>query len=206
MTILRSKAGPCGPRLVFHAAGFLCRHESAQRRHHRPCRPWQDHPGRSAAATVGRLPRESAGGRARARFQRSRARARHHHSLQGDIDPLAGHAHQYRRHSRPRRFRRRGGTHPQYGGRRARPGRCGRRAAAADQVRGLQGAQGRAQADRHHQQGRSAGCAADGGGERSLRPFRRPLTARPSKDGCRPPRTLRKDTRRDKAWPRCSIS
>ena len=36
---------------------------------------------------------------------------------------LEGHAHQHRRHARPRRFRRRGGAHPQHGRRRRRAGR-----------------------------------------------------------------------------------
>ena len=88
-------------------------------------------------------------------FQRSRARARHHHPGQGHLDPVAGHPHQYRRHPRPRRFRRRGRAHPQHGRRRPGAGRRRRGAAAADQVRGLEGAQGRPQADRRHQQGRS---------------------------------------------------
>ena len=52
-------------------------------------------------------------------------------------------------------------------------GRRRRRAAAADQVRGLEGAQGRAQADRRDQQGRPVGRAALGGRERGVRPVRR---------------------------------
>ena len=51
-----------------------------------------------------------------------------------------GHAHQHRRHAGPRGFRRRGRAHPQHGGRRAGAGGCRRRPAAADQVRGLEGA------------------------------------------------------------------
>ena len=65
-----------------------------------------------------------------------------------------GHPHQHRRHAGPRRFRRRGRAHPQHGRRRAGAGRRRRRAAAADQVRGVEGAQDRPQADRGHQQGR----------------------------------------------------
>ena len=57
---------------------------------------------------------------------------------------MEGHSHQHRRHARPRRFRRRGGAHPQHGGRRRRAGGRGRGADAADQVRGLQGAEARA--------------------------------------------------------------
>ena len=71
-----------------------------------------------------------------------------------------GHPHQHRRHARPCRFRRRGRAHPQHGGRRAGAGRCRRRAAAADQVRGVEGAQDRAEADRRHQQGRPLRRAA----------------------------------------------
>ncbi len=71
-----------------------------------------------------------------------------------DLDRLEGHPHQHRRHAGPRRFRRRGRAHPQHGRRRAGAGRRRRRPAAADQVRGLQGAQDGPQADRRDQQGR----------------------------------------------------
>ena len=112
-----------------------------QRRDHRPRRPWQDHAGRPPAAAVGRLPRQPAPGRARDGFQRPGARARHHHPRQGDLDPVAGTPHQHRRYAGPRRFRRRGRAHPQHGRRRAGAGRCRRRPAAADQVRGVEGAE-----------------------------------------------------------------
>ena len=84
--------------------------------------------------------------RARDGFQRPGARARHHHPGQGHLDAVEGHPHQHRRHPRPRRFRRRGRAHPEHGRRRAGAGRRRRRPAAADQVRGLQGAQDRAEA------------------------------------------------------------
>ena len=131
-------------------------HAAPQRGDHRPCRPWQDHLGRPAAATVGRRSREPAPGGTRARLQRSRARARHHHPGQGDLDPLAQHPHQHRRYPGPCRFRRRGRAHPQHGGRRVGVGGRGRRPAAANQIRGVESAQGRAQAHRRDQQGRPA--------------------------------------------------
>src|SRR5258708_3109710 len=37
----------------FHLTTLSWPNATAERRHHRPCRPWQDHPGRPAAATVG---------------------------------------------------------------------------------------------------------------------------------------------------------
>ena len=104
--------------------------------------------------------------------ERSRARARHHHPRQGDLAGLEGHPDQYRRYPRPRRFRRRGRAHPQYGGRRAGAGRRRRRAAAADQIRGLQGAQDGAEAHRRHQQGRSLRRPADRSRQRGVRPVR----------------------------------
>ena len=109
---------------------------------------------------------------ARHGLQRSGARARHHHPGQGHLDPVAGHPHQHRRHARPRRFRRRGRAHPQHGGRRAGAGGRRRGAAAADQVRGVEGAEDRAEADRRDQQGRPAGRAADRRGQRGVRPVR----------------------------------
>ena len=78
-----------------------------------------------------------------------------------DVGGLEGHAHQHRRHARPCRLRRRGRAHPQHGRRRDRAGRRGRGPDAADQVRGRQGAQDRAQADRRGQQGRQVGRAPD---------------------------------------------
>ena len=108
----------------------------------------------------GAYPREPARRRTRHGFQRPRARARHHHSGQGDLGGLERHAHQHRRYARPRRFRRRGGAHSQHGRRRAGAGRRRRRPAAANQVRGLQGAQDGPQAHRRHQQGRPLRRAA----------------------------------------------
>ena len=111
-------------------------------------------------------------GRARDGFQRSGARARHHHSGQGGLGAVEGHPHQHRRYAGPRRFRRRGRAHPQHGRRRAGAGGRRRRPAAANQIRGLQGAQGRAEADRRHQQGRPSRRAADRSHQRSVRPVR----------------------------------
>ena len=174
MTIFPA-SGPRRPALWFidPSLGSLNAYEASQRRHHRARRSRQDHPGRPAAAPIGLLPRESAGGRARHGFQRPRARARHHHPRQGHLDPLERHPHQYRGHPRPCRFRRRGRAHPQHGGWRPGAGRRRRGAASTDQIRGLEGPQGRAQADRGDQQGRSLGRAAGGGGERGVRPVRR---------------------------------
>ena len=136
----------------------------------------------------GAFRREPAGGGARHGFERSRARARHHHPRQGDVDRLARHAHQHRRHAGPRRFRRRGRAHPQYGGRRAGAGRRRRGPAAADQIRGVEGAEDGAQAHRRHQQGRSPRRAAGRGGERGVRPVRR---ARRERRAARLPDPLR---------------
>ncbi len=121
----------------------------------------------------GVVPRQPAGGRARDGFQRSRARARHHHSRQGHLDPLAGHPHQHRRHAWPRRFRRRGRAHSEYGRRRAGAGRRRRGPPAADQVRRVQGSEDGPEADRRDQQGRSPRCAPGGSGERGVRSVRR---------------------------------
>ena len=110
--------------------------------------------------------------RARDGLQRPGARARHHHPGQGHLDRVGRHAHQHRRHAGPRRLRRRGRAHPQHGGRRAGAGRRRRRPAAADQVRGLQGAEARPQADRGDQQGRPPGRTADRSAERGVRPVR----------------------------------
>ena len=111
--------------------------------------------------------------RARDGFQRPRARARHHHPRQGDLDPVAGHPHQHRRHAGPRRLRRRGRAHPQHGGWRAGAGGRRRRPAAADQVRGVEGAQDGTEAHRRHQQGRPAGRARRRSGQRGVRSVRR---------------------------------
>ena len=148
-------------------------HEPSQRRHHRPRRPRQDHAGRPFAAAIRLVPREPEGRRTGDGFQRPGARARHHHPRQGDLDSLAGHPHQHRRHPRPRRFRRRGRAHPQHGGRRAGAGGRRRRPAAADQVRGVQGAQDGIEAHRRDQQGRSPRRPPGRGGERGVRPVRR---------------------------------
>ena len=144
-----------------------------QRRHHRPCRSWQDHARGQAARPVRRVPRASAGRRARARPQRPGKGARHHHPGQMHLGGVEGHADQHRRHPRPRRFRRRGRAHPEHGGRRHRAGRRRRGRAAADQVRGRQGAGPRHPPDRRGQQGRPPGRPPRRSPHRGLRPVRR---------------------------------
>ena len=81
-----------------------------QHRHHCPRGPWQDHHGRPAAAPVRHLRRAREGGRHRDGQQRDRKGTRHHHPGQELRRDLEGHAHQHRRHPRPRGLRRRGGT------------------------------------------------------------------------------------------------
>ena len=149
-------------------------HADSQRRDHRPCRPRQDHPGRQAAQPVRLVPRPPGGGRARDGPQRPGARARHHHPRQVHLGGLARHPHQHRRHPRPRRFRRRGGAHPEHGGWRHRAGGRRRGRAAADQVRGRQGAGARAAPDRRGQQGRPRRRPPGRGAYRGIRPVRRP--------------------------------
>jgi hypothetical protein len=83
---------------------------------------------------------------------------------------MARQSHQHRRHSRPRRFRRRGRAHTRHGRRRGAAGRCRRRADAADQVRDIQGAGAGAAADRAAQQGGQARGRARPGTERGVRP------------------------------------
>ena len=122
-----------------------------------------------------------------------------------------GHAHQHRRHAGPRRLRRRGGAHPQHGGRRHRAGGRRRGAAAADQVRGLQGAEAGPRAHRRHQQDRPARRAPQRRPERDLRSVRGP---RRQRRAARLPRALRLGPRgldgarpcraRAPTWCRCS--
>ena len=81
---------------------------------------------------------------------------------------------QHLRHPRPCRFRRGGRTEPQHGGRGDAPGRCERRAAAADALRPEEGAR---PADPHrpgHQQDRPPRRPDRGGDQRGLRPLHRP--------------------------------
>ena len=146
----------------------------SQHRDHRPRRSRQDHAGRCPAQAVGGLPPEPEGGSPGARQQRPGARARHYDSRQVHVRRLGRHAHQHRRHAGPRRLRRRGGAHPQHGGRRHRAGGRRRGAAAADQVRGLQGPQAGPQAHRRHQQDRPARRAPQRRPERDLRSVRGP--------------------------------
>ena len=148
-------------------------HADSQRRDHRPCRPRQDHPGRQAPEPVRLVPRPPGGGRARAGPQRPGARARHHHPGQVHLGGLARHPHQHRRHPRPRRFRRRGRAHPEHGGRRHRAGGRRRGRAAADQVRGRQGAGARPAPDRGGQQGGPRRRPPGRGAHRGIRPVRR---------------------------------
>ena len=86
---------------------------------------------------------------------------------------LEGDAHQHRRHPRPRRFRRRGRAHPEHGGRRPGAGRRRRGRAAADQVRGRQGARPRPAPDRGGQQDRPRRRPRRRGPHRGVRPVRR---------------------------------
>ena len=165
----------------------------SQHRDHRARRSRQDHAGRRAAQAGRRLPPQPEGGGPGHGQQRPGARARHHHPGQVHVDPLARHAHQHRRHARPRRLRRRGGAHPQHGRRRHRAGGCLRGTAAADQVRGLQGAQAGPAPHRGHQQDRPAGRAPQRGAERDLRPVRQP---RRQRRAARLPRALRLGPRR----------
>ena len=119
------------------------------------------------------VPRPPGGGRARAGPQRPGARARHHHPGQVHLGGLARHPHQHRRHPRPRRFRRRGRAHPEHGGRRHRAGGRRRGRAAADQVRGRQGAGPRPAPDRGGQQGGPRRRPPGRGAYRGIRPVRR---------------------------------
>ena len=90
--------------------------------------------GRPAAAPVRHLRRARESGRHRDGQQRHRKRARHHDPGQELRRDLEGHAHQHRRHPRPRGLRRRSGTRAVHGGRRGaadrrrRKARCRRRA------------------------------------------------------------------------------
>ncbi len=188
-----STPNPAGRRIRGRLFAFGEPHENAQHRDHRPRRPWQDHACRPIAQTVRLVPREPARRRTRDGQQRPRKGARHHHPCQGDLGRLEGHAHQHRRHARPRRFRRRGGAHPQHGRWRHRAGRRCRRPDAADQVRGRQGAEGRPEADRRDQQDRPARRAPCRGGQRGVRPLRR---ARRHRRAARFPDPLRFGPRR----------
>ena len=181
-------------------------HANSQRRDHRPCRSRQDHAGRQAPEPVRLVPRPPGGGRARARPQRPGARARHHDPGQVHLGGLARHPHQHRRYPRPRRFRRRGRAHPEHGGRRHRAGGRRRGRAAADQVRGRQGAGAWAAPDRGGQQGGSRRRPPGRGPHRDFRPV-----CRPGRLGCparlpdavrvRAPRLGRYDTGRPAPGP-----
>ena len=95
----------------------------------------------------------------RARFQRSGARTRDHDSREMHQRPIRQDAHQHRRHAGPRRFRRRGRAHPLDGRRRGAVGGCGRIGDAADEIRAVQSAEARSEADRRDQQDRPLGRA-----------------------------------------------
>ncbi len=143
-----------------------------QHRHHRPRRPWQDHAGRPAAAPERHLPREREGGRACDGQQRPGKGTRHHHpgeELRGGVE---GHAHQHRRHARPRRLRRRGRARAVDGRQRAAAGRCRRRPDAADALRHQEGAGAGPQAHRRGEQGRPPRRAARLRHQRDLRSVR----------------------------------
>ena len=87
-------------------------------------------------------------------------RARHHDPGQELRRRVEGHAHQHRRHARPRRLRRRGRARAVDGRQRAAAGRCRRRADAADALRHQEGARAGPEADRRRQQGRPARARA----------------------------------------------
>jgi hypothetical protein len=125
--------------------------------------------------------------------QRPGTRARDHHPRQGDLRRMEGHAHQHRRHARPRRFRRRGGADPVDGGWRRAAGRCRRRPDAADQVRHAKGAGAGAAPHRRAEQGRQARRRARPRARRGVRPFRR---ARRQRGPARLPASLRLGPRR----------
>ena len=167
------RAPVVGPAQPFCSAPSKVWNGTAQYCDHRPRRPRQDDPGGRPPEAGRRLPRQPAGGDAGHGFQRSGARARHHHPRQVHVDRVEGHAHQHRRYAGPRRLRRRGGAHPQHGGWRHRAVRRLRRAPAPDQVRGVEGVEARAAADRGGQQDRPAGRAPRRGVERNLRSVRR---------------------------------
>ena len=147
-------------------------HGPAKRRDHRACRPRQDDSRRSVAPPVGRVPRESVRGRARAGLGRPRAGEGHHHPRQGDLGRMARHADQHRGHARPRRFRGRGRADPLDGGRGRPAGGRGRGPDAADEVRDLQGPGPRPAPDRGAEQGRQARRRARPGPQRGVRPLR----------------------------------
>ena len=127
-----------------------------QHRHHRPRRPWQDHHGRPAAAPVRHLRRAREGGRHRDGQQRHRTRARHHHPGQELRRELEGHAHQHRRHPRPRGLRRRSGARAVDGRRRGAADRRPGRPDAADPLRDQEGAGPGPAPHRGGEQGRQA--------------------------------------------------
>ena len=108
-------------------------HGYSKYRHHRPCRPWQNHAGRPIA----RSNRARSATISRCRNARSiptirSASAESRFSRNAPASSLARHAHQHRRYAGPRRFRRRGRAHPLDGrwrgplGGRCRIGRCRR--------------------------------------------------------------------------------
>ena len=173
--------GCCNAAIAVGRAKLLSghRYEYPQRRDHRARRPWQDDARRPAVPPVGHLPRQPARRRARDGFQRPRERARDHHPCQMHLGRMERcqrqhHAHQHRRHARPRRFRRRGRAHPQHGRRRHPAGRRGRGPDAADQVRHRQGAEPGPSPDRRGQQDRPPGRAARRSARRMFRAVPQP--------------------------------
>ena len=157
----------------------FARYEAEKRRHYRPRRPRQDHPGGRNAQAGRHLPREPGHGGARHGLQRSGAGARHHHSGQEHRRPLQGREDQHRGHAGPRRFWRRGGADPQDGQRRHPAGGRRRGSHAPDPFCAEQGTGAGPQGHRGGQQGgpprpahprghgRGAGAAA--GSERHRR-------------------------------------
>ena len=130
-----------------------------------------------------RLPRQRSARRTRHGLQRPGARARHHHSRQVHVDPLGRRlAPQHRRHARPRRLRRRSRTHPRHGRWLRAAGGRQRRRDAANQVRAVESAEARLEADGRAEQGRSRQRRSRQSAERNLRTLpraRRHATSKP---------------------------
>ena len=123
---------------------------------------------------------------------------------------LEGHAHQHRRHARPRRFRRRGRAHPVHG--RWRVLLVDAAEGPMPQTKFVLRRRWRSacKPDRRHQQDRPARRAPQRGAERGVRPLRRPRRRPTSSSISRSsmPRAAGLDGRRAdgprRTWRRCS--
>jgi len=134
---LFTKAGYCGAQIRPLPARRQ-HHATAQHRHHRPRRPRQDHAGRQPAPAVRHRSATTSASPSAMMDSNDLERERGITILAKSTSRrLEGHAHQHRRHARPRRLRRRGRAHPRHGRRRDRARRRGRRPDAADQVRAV---------------------------------------------------------------------